>query len=86
MLQQSQYSYQHSGTTPISISRLSSSPITGPPSPLEKATATLCIAIFCFPLAFGKSYDMSVPDFIILQAVNLRVSAIITVNVPCTHN
>ena len=32
--------------------------------------------------AFGKNYDMSAPDSLILQTVNLRVSAIITHNVP----
>ena len=32
--------------------------------------------------AIAKSDDMSAPDSIILQAVNLRVSAIITVIVP----
>ena len=49
---------------------------------LARGMGILSLQFTVMIFALAKSYDMSAPDSIILQAVNLRVSAIITVIVP----
>ena len=63
--------------------RLSSSPINGPPSPLEKATATLCIAVFYIPShTLGEGHFYSTESGVLTSNPRSRLACINFVTAP----